>query len=158
MDVFPKYELRNLSEVNPGTVCARFRSGGLAIGLVVNDGRSWIRFSKGEQDEAWTVLTLDHATREPVLVFERARLVVSFEPNTLDAGGCTDAKLAGSAFLMEGKIAISGLVRAEAMAFYVEDGSLARSNHPSLPYFTSWSIEIPDGAMWRNIFSRSREA
>jgi hypothetical protein len=164
MEIFPKYGLGKFVDVEPGSVCATFRSGKLVMGLVVSDwqgssGKCWIRFSEGVQDERWTVSYLDDATPEQVLVFEGARLVVSFESSTMGSGRCTEPKSAGCAFLMEGKIAISGLVRPQqARAFYVENGSYVQSHHPSLPYFTSWSIEIPDGAMWRNIFSRSREA
>ena len=165
MKIFPKYEIRKFADVERGSVCATFRSGELAMGLVVSDwqvpsAKCWIRFMEGKQDKRWTVSPqIDPATAEPVLVFEDARFVVSFEPGTIGAGPCADFNLAGSAFLMEGKIAISGLVHPkQAVAFYVENGSPERSTNPSLPYFSSWSIQVPDdGAMWRTIFARSVE-
>lgn len=162
MEVFPRYGVRQLSDVEPGTVCATFRSGDPAIGLAVDHiqgGKGWIRFSKGRQDEAWTTLQIDPESHESVLIFEGARLVVSFEPSTLGAGPCTDIKLVGSAFLIEGKIAISALINEQySTVFDVSGGSRVISADPSLPYFKSWTIEVPDGAMWRTVFSRSSEA
>jgi hypothetical protein len=88
MEIFPKYGLGKFVDAEPGSVCATFRSGKLVMGLVASDwqgssGKCWIRFSEGAQDERWTVSYLDHATPEQVLVFEGARLVVSFESSTM---------------------------------------------------------------------------
>ena len=157
MKIFPKYELGKLADVERGSVFAIFRSE-FAMGLVVSDwqvpsAKCWITFSEGVHDKKWTVLQIDPATEAPVLVFDRARIAVSFEP--MGAGSCNDAKLAGSVFMMEGKIALSGLLHQQrAAAFNVEDGSHIRAHHPALPYFSSWAIEVPDGVNWRTIFSR----
>jgi hypothetical protein len=162
MDVFPNYRLREFADVKPGTVCVIFRSGEPSIGLAVSHihgGHGWIRFSKGLQGEAWTTLQIDPGSHESVLVFDDARLVVSFEPSALGTGACADAKLAGSAFLMEGKIAISGLINEQyATVFDVGDGTRVVSHHTSLPYFKSWTIEVRDGAVWRTVFSKSWNA
>jgi hypothetical protein len=161
METFPKCELRPFIDVAPGSVFAAFGADGQAIGLVVikDHARSWIRFSDGVPEKSkWMVSPIDPKGNLSVLVFEGARIALSIEPNTMGAGKCTDAKLSGLAFLIDGKIAISGLIGQEqAGAFDVKDGSRALS-FDSAPYFSSWSIQVPDGAMWRNIFSRSREA
>jgi len=134
------------------------------MGLVVTDrltgvALSWIRFSGDVPGAKWGVSQIDPEAKRSVLIFKGARVAASFEPVTMGAGRCGDAKLAGSAFLFEGKIAISGLVHPEEAAlFNAEDGSSVRHHSALTTYFSSWSIEVPDGAMWRTIFSRSREA
>jgi hypothetical protein len=109
-----------------------------------------MRFS-GAQEEKWSVEQIDFASTESVLVFDRARLVVSFD--AMRTGRRSDAKLAGAAFLIDDKIAISGLIHPkEAMVFHAEDGSCVKQDHKDQPYFSSWDIEVPDGdTMWRKI-------
>ena len=131
MEVFPKLSVRKLVEVKPGSVCAAVRSGELIFGLVVSDWNAsalncWIRFSKGADEISTVSYIHDIPEFEQALVFDGARLVVSFEAGTMGSGSYTDRKSAGYAFLKNGKIAISGLVNSEqAKAFYIKDGSHA---------------------------------
>jgi len=159
METFPRYGLRRFIDVDRGSVCAAVRSGHLVIGLVVSDwqgtgAKCWILFSEGAGDGRWTVQLIDFESTESVYVLEGARLVV--DGKTTGTGQSSDPKLAGSAFLIGGKIAISGLVDGGyGRVFNAEDGSYVRPTTDALPYFLSWKIQVPDGvAIWMDIFSR----
>ena len=112
MEIFPRYRVRKFVDADPGSVCATFRSGRLAMGLVVCDPQNFkclMRLWDDAQNKKWTIQQIDHELDESILVFDEARIAVSLDPNTMGSGPSGEAKLAGSAFLIDGEIAISGL-------------------------------------------------
>jgi hypothetical protein len=162
MEIFPRYGVRKFVDTEPGSVCATFRSGRLAMGLVVCEPQNFkclMRLWDDAQNKKWTIQEIDHELDESILVFDEARVAVSLDPDTTGSGRSGEAKLAGSAFLIDGEIAISGLSNSGgARAYRAKDGSPLRLTNVIWPYFSSWTIEVPDGdAMWKSIFSTSRE-
>jgi hypothetical protein len=160
METFPKLELRPFVGVLSGSVFAAFEPTGLTFGLLVKgypdeNALSWIRFSDGESGAKWAVLRIDPEVKRSALMFEGARIALSFKRDTLGAGRCGDPQFAGSAFLANGEIAISGTIDPrDALLFRALDGSCVRIHDQILPYFSSWSIEVPDGPLhWRTLFS-----
>jgi hypothetical protein len=164
VETFPKWVIRKFVDTDPGSVCATFRPGRLAMGLVVCDPpqnfKCLIRLCDDAQNKKWTIQEIDPELGESLLVFEGARIAVSLDPNTMGSGQSGEAKLAGSAFLIDGEIAVSGLSNSGgARAYRAKDGAPMRLSSAMLPYFSSWTIEVPDGgAMWKSIFSTSRKA
>jgi hypothetical protein len=163
MEIFPRYEVRKFVDADPGSVCATYRSGRLAMGLVVCDPQNFkclMRLWDDAQNKKWTIQQIDPGLGESILVFEGARIAVSLDPNTTGSARSDEAKQAGSAFMIDGEIAISGLSDSGgARAYRAKDGSPLRLTNVIWPYFSSWMIEVPDGdAMWKSIFSTSSEA